>query len=189
MRKLFVVVGLTAMASLLLWVQASEPAASPEPLISITLDDVPVTAVLRMFSRITGMNFLYNPRDFDKTKRVTVNLVNEPSRPALQSILAAQGFVLLVEPGGHNVYSITKTDNPETAVRIQYASAAVSLADTVLADISSNNVVVAKAHLQAFADSNRQILKAFDESRKKTQKGSANDTSEPNVAPAPQVQH
>jgi hypothetical protein len=171
MRRLLVIVMLTSMTLLVAPVHALDSEKPSAGLISITLDDVEMVDVLRMFSRIAGTNFRYDPKDF-QALRVTVNLNDEPWLPALQSLLASHGFVLVAEPGSHNILSIVKADKPETAVRIQYASAAVTLADTVLEDIRSNNIASATASLQAFADNNRQTIKAFEISQKTAQNGS-----------------
>lgn len=172
MKMLRIFVGLVSMGLLLSQTRAAESEKPSEGLISITLDDVEIVDVLRMFSRIAGANFRYDPKDFQAV-RVTVNLNDEPWLPALQSLLASHGFVLVAEPGARNMLSIVKADKPETAVRIQYASAAVTLADAVLADIRSNNFASATARLQAFAESNRQTIKAFDASQKASQNESA----------------
>jgi hypothetical protein len=108
-------------------------------------------------------------------RRVSVNMTDEPWRPAFQTLLATRGLVLLQEPGARNSFSIVKVDTKSAAVRIQYASEAIALADAALADIRSNNVVSATARLQAFADNNRQTIKAFEESQKKPQNTSTNE--------------
>lgn len=177
MRKLHILVVFSAMTLSFLPVHAAEPESPSAGLISLSLEGVDLDTVLRMFSRMTGANIQYNPIDLSGAQRVLVSLTDEPWRPALQAILADRGLVLVTAPGGRNSYSIVKADKPETAVRIQYASAAVTLAEAVLADIKSNNVSSATAHLQAFADANRQTVKAFDASQRQPKKESANTAS------------
>ncbi len=169
MRKSLIIVALISMALLFTPAHAAESVKPSDGFISITLEGVELVDVLTLISRITGTNIQYNPRDISEIKGVYVNLVDEPWRPALQSLLAKYSLVLLAEPERRNSYSIVKADKPETAVRIQYAAAVGTVVDAVLADIKSNNVSAAIARLQDFADNNRQTIKAFGTSQKTSQ--------------------
>ena len=189
MRKLLVIVGLAAIALFLLPAHSAHSQAPADNLISIKLDDVDLTDVVRMFSRIADVHIQYDPAVLSHVRPVSVDLTDEPWRPAFQALLATRGLVLLAEPGAHNNFTIVKADSLSSAVRIQYASAAVALAEAALADIKANNVASATARLEDFADSNRQTVKAFEESQKKPQNTSTNDAPRGIVTPAPRPEH
>ncbi|MGQ9663443.1 MAG: type II secretion system protein GspD, partial [Kiritimatiellia bacterium] len=89
--------------------RAEIPGAQVKPaeasnLISVTLDDVELADVVRLFTRISGANIIVTPSNL--TGRVTVNMTNVEWRPALESILEMHGLVLLEKTPGSGVYSI-----------------------------------------------------------------------------------
>jgi type II secretory pathway component GspD/PulD (secretin) len=73
-------------------------------LISVTLDDVSLEDVVRMFTRISGANIIASASNL--TGRVTVNLTDVQWKPALQSILDMHGLTLIEKTPGTEVYSI-----------------------------------------------------------------------------------
>ena len=75
-----------------------------EELISITLDDVPLLDVVRMFTRISGANIIASPDQL--TGSVTVNLTEVKWKPALESILAMHDLGLDEKVLGTQVYTI-----------------------------------------------------------------------------------
>ncbi len=81
-----------------------------EDLITISLDDVELIDVVRMFSRIANANIIATPSNL--TARVTANLDNVAWRPALSQILAQHNLSLIERPQGSGVYSIT-TQSPD----------------------------------------------------------------------------
>lgn len=72
--------------------------------ISITLDDVEIVDVVRMFTRISGANIIATPSNLQG--RVTVNLTEVEWRPALESILDMHGLALEEKLPGSSVYSV-----------------------------------------------------------------------------------
>ncbi|MCX7590008.1 MAG: hypothetical protein N2255_00100, partial [Kiritimatiellae bacterium] len=82
-------------------------------LISVTLDDVELADVVRLFTRISGANIIVAPSNL--TGRVTVNMTNVQWKPALEAILEMHGLVLLEKSPGSGVYSIIRkpTGAPE----------------------------------------------------------------------------
>lgn len=75
-----------------------------EALISITLDDVPLVDVIRMFTRISGANIIANAENLQGN--VTVNLTDVQWRPALASILDMHDLALVEKEPGSRVYSV-----------------------------------------------------------------------------------
>ncbi len=86
------------------------PADEPS-LITISLDDVELIDVVRMFSRIAAANIIADPEIL--TARVTVNLDNVEWRPALSSILSMHGLALVERPQGSGVFTVL--DQPPDA--------------------------------------------------------------------------
>jgi type II secretory pathway component GspD/PulD (secretin) len=74
-------------------------------LISITLDDVPLQDVVRMFTRISGANIIATATNLQG--RVTVNLQDVEWKPALNSILDMHKLQLSEKAPGSGIYSIT----------------------------------------------------------------------------------
>jgi len=77
-----------------------------EDLISITLDDVEIVDVVRMFTRISGANIIATPSNLQG--RVTVNLTDVAWKPALESILDMHSLELREKTPGSGVYSIIR---------------------------------------------------------------------------------
>lgn len=73
-------------------------------LISITLDDVEIVDVVRMFTRISGANIIATPSNLQG--RVTVNLTDVQWKPALESILDMHNLALDEKLPGSGVYRI-----------------------------------------------------------------------------------
>jgi type II secretory pathway component GspD/PulD (secretin) len=82
----------------------AETEANAANLISISLDDVEMLDVVRMFSRISGANIIATPSNL--TSRVTANLDGVEWKPALTSILSMHGLALLEKTPGSGVFSI-----------------------------------------------------------------------------------
>ena len=78
-------------------------------LISIRLDAVELSDVIRMFSRISGVNILASPANLHG--RVTVNLTDVEWKPALESILDMVGLELVERTPGTEVYSVISRRN------------------------------------------------------------------------------
>lgn len=73
-------------------------------LISITLDNVEILDVVRMFTRISGANIIATPSNLQG--RVTVNLNDVEWKPALESILDMHSLALDEKLPGSGVYRI-----------------------------------------------------------------------------------
>jgi type II secretory pathway component GspD/PulD (secretin) len=84
--------------------EAAPPATKAEELISITLDDVPLVDVIRMFTRISGANIVASVTALEG--KVTVNLQDVHWKSALNSILDMHNLALVEKDLGSGVYSI-----------------------------------------------------------------------------------
>jgi type II secretory pathway component GspD/PulD (secretin) len=73
-------------------------------LISISLEDVALEDVVRMFTRISGANIIASGTNLEGT--VTVNLIDVEWKPALSSILDMHSLALVEKIPGSGVYSI-----------------------------------------------------------------------------------
>ncbi|MBN1671717.1 MAG: hypothetical protein JXR37_11815 [Kiritimatiellae bacterium] len=73
-------------------------------LITVTLDEVPLQDVVRMFTRISGANIIATGTNLQGT--VTVNLEDVEWKPALSAILDMHGLALIEKPPDSGVYSI-----------------------------------------------------------------------------------
>ena len=102
------------------------PSASTGSLINVTLDQVPLQDVVRMFTRITGANIIASASNLQGT--VTVNLQDVEWKPALSAILEMHGLAMVERTTGSGVYSILpkQAGAPEpptvTTFRLKYAS-------------------------------------------------------------------
>ena len=83
-----------------------------ENLISITLDEVEMADVVRMFTRISGANIITSPSNLQG--RVSVNLTDVEWKPALEAILDMNHLALEERTPGSAVYSINaRKEGPE----------------------------------------------------------------------------
>lgn len=86
-------------------IQGAEAETGEENRISITLDDVEMADVVRLFTRISGANIIATPSNLQG--RVTVNLEKVDWQPALESILSMHNLALREKTPGSGIYSIT----------------------------------------------------------------------------------
>ncbi len=76
-----------------------------ENLISISLDDVPMADVVRLFTSISGANIIATPSNLQG--KVTANLTDVEWKPALETILSMHNLALQQKRPGTEIYSIT----------------------------------------------------------------------------------
>jgi type II secretory pathway component GspD/PulD (secretin) len=98
------------------------PDAGPN-LISVSLDDVPLQDVVRLFTRISGANIICTATNL--RGKVTVNLQDVEWKPALSSILDMYTMMIGEKIPGSGIYSIQpKTTEPllSQAIFLNYAS-------------------------------------------------------------------
>lgn len=75
-----------------------------ENLISVSLDDVPLQDVVRMFTRISGANIIATSTNLQG--KVTVNLQDVEWKPALSSILDMYNLTVFEKIPGSGIYSV-----------------------------------------------------------------------------------
>ncbi|HKL22409.1 MAG TPA: secretin N-terminal domain-containing protein [Tichowtungia sp.] len=94
-----------------------------DELVSLSLKDVELQDVVRMFSRLSGVNIIVpdlsqgQGEGQQASKRIDVNLENVEWKPALQAILDTQDLELFEKIPGSEVYSIRKKLPPAEAPR------------------------------------------------------------------------
>jgi len=142
---------------------APERSASEE-LISITLDDVPLVDVVRMFTRISGANIIANAEDLQGN--VTVNLTDVAWKPALSSILDMHSLGLVEKTLGSGVYSIVlrAADAPEpmitksfqlnfsTVVDVSPVLQSMLAEGATLSEFPSRNIIVVRSTSENLSD-------------------------------------
>ncbi|MBA4387043.1 MAG: hypothetical protein C0404_03620 [Verrucomicrobia bacterium] len=95
---------------------ASTNAAS-EDLIDITLEDVPMAEVVRMFTRLSKANIIASPSNLNG--QVTVNLIGVKWKPALECILDMNNMQLVEKPSGSGMYQIIGKQPGVEPMRVQ----------------------------------------------------------------------
>jgi len=73
-------------------------------LISVTLDDVPLPDVVKLFTKISGANIIAATTNL--TGSVTANLQDVAWRPAFEAILERQGLLLVEKPADSGIFVV-----------------------------------------------------------------------------------
>ena len=140
-----------------------------EELISITLDDVPLVDVVRMFTRIAGVNIIASAEDLQGN--VTVNLTDVAWKPALSAILAMHNLGLVEKEPGTDVYSVVPrpADAPPPMLTRSYSLHFSTVSDVApviesmlagsgtLSRFDSRNIIVVRSTSENLADIQRLI--------------------------------
>lgn len=141
--------------------------AGEEELISITLDDVPLVDVVRMFTRISGVNIIASAEDLEGS--VTVNLSDVAWQPALSSILEMHSLALIEKEPGSGVYSIVPraADAPPPM-----ATKSFQLKFSTVADVSPivKSMLEEGATLSEFSSRNMIVVRSTPENLAAVQK-------------------
>ncbi len=107
------------------------PEGDGKNLISVSLDDVPLQDVVRLFTRISGANIIATSTNLQG--KVTVNLQDVEWKPALGSILDMYSMMIAEKIPGSGIYSIQpKLSEPMIAQTIFLNFASVSNVITVV---------------------------------------------------------
>jgi len=131
-----------------------------ENLISITLDDVEMADVVRMFTRISGANIIASPSNL--TGRVTVNLADVEWKPALMSILDMNNLDLVEKTPGSGVYSIVaKIPGAPAQMVVETIFLKYASVSNVLPVVSSM-VSDVKGTVTAFPSKNALVIRTTD---------------------------
>ncbi len=146
-------------------------------LISITLDNVPLAEVVRMFALVSGANIVANADTLTGT--VTVNLKDVEWKPALNSILDMHGFTLVEKDLNSGVYSIVQRplDAPVPMLTKSFKLKFATVADispiirsmipegATLNEFGSRNMLVVRSTAESLSDID-QIIKEIDKPKK-----------------------
>lgn len=146
-------------------------------LISITLNNVPLIDVVRMFTLISGANIVANSDILTGT--VTVNLKDVEWKPALNSILDMHGFSLVEKELNSGVYSIVQRplDAPVPMLTKSFKLKFATVNDispiirnmlpegATLNEFSSRNMLVVRSTSESLSDID-QIIKEIDQPTK-----------------------
>lgn len=84
--------------------QTNAAGASESQLISVTLDDVPLADVVKLFTKISGANIIAATTNLNGS--VTANLQDVAWKPAFEAILERQGLLLVEKPANSGIYVV-----------------------------------------------------------------------------------
>ena len=146
-------------------------------LISITLNNVPLIDVVRMFTLVSGANIVANADILAGT--VTVNLKEVEWKPALNSILDMHGFSLVEKELNSGIYSIIQRplDAPVPMLTKSFKLKFATVNDispiirnmlpegATLNEFNSRNMLVVRSTSESLSDID-QIIKEIDQPTK-----------------------
>lgn len=125
--------------------------------ISITLDDVEMVDVVRMFTRVSGANIIATPTQL--VGRVTVNLTDVGWKPAMDSILDMHNLQLVEKIPGSGVYSILPRQpgalEPMIVETIFLNYATVGMVEPVV-----RNMLISGGTISSFPSRNAMIIRS-----------------------------
>lgn len=150
------------------------PEGAGQNLISVSLDDVPLQDVVRLFTRISGANIIASSTNLQG--KVTVNLQDVEWKPALGSILDMYSMMIAEKIPGSGIYSIQpKLSEPLIAQSIFLNYASVSNVITVVhpmlglggsvSPFINANALVVRASAANLSDI-RKVITEIDQPRK-----------------------
>ncbi len=131
--------------------------------VSLTLDDVQLRDVVRMMTRIAGVDLSFDSKDPTFGERTSINVENKPWKPFFSSVLAQHGLLLVEDSPGSQTYSIIRAASPDAAARIRASQDAVAFVDAVLADLNADNLAAAKDRLVKYREHNAEVIKTTQE--------------------------
>ncbi|MEI8242935.1 MAG: secretin N-terminal domain-containing protein [bacterium] len=150
-------------------------AANTSQVISLTLDDVPLAEVVRLFTRISGANIIAATTNLQG--QVTANLQDVPWRPAFESILERQSLQLIEKPPASGIFVIEgrkSGEDPRVSTTIKLSYAKVADVSTLVTGIlgkdgtstpfAAGNTIVINASVLKAADV-RKIIEELDRPR------------------------
>lgn len=124
-------------------------------LITISLDNVELEDVIRMFTRLADANIIVSASNL--TGKVTVNLVDVEWRPALQSILEMNGLSMEEKSPGSRVYTILAGAPDPMKVKTYFLRyTTVGTVEPVV-----RPMLVSGASLSTFPSKNAMIVKSL----------------------------
>lgn len=134
------------------------PGAAQEGLISVTLDNVPLQDVVRMFARISGANIVAGT---NLQGAVTVSLKDVEWQPALRTILDTAGMTLVMKSPG--IYSVVSKEEAAAApVMLETLYLKYTTVSNVL-PIVQKMLVSSNASVAAFPAANAIVVQETSE--------------------------
>ena len=129
-----------------------------ENLISISLDNVPLQDVMRMFARISGANIVSGT---NLQGNITVNLKDVEWQPALRTILDTAGMTLVMKSPG--IYSIvSKSEAASAPVTIDTIYLKFTTVTNVL-PVIQKMLLSSNASVAAFSSANALVVQETSE--------------------------
>lgn len=125
-------------------------------LISISLDDVEMVDVVRMFTRISDANIIATASNL--TGKVTVNLTDVEWRPALISILDMQNLALIEKTPGSEIYSIVRR-SPDAPEPLLVETFFLNYASVAEVQTAIQPVLAPVAKMSTFPSRNALVIK------------------------------
>jgi type II secretory pathway component GspD/PulD (secretin) len=133
-------------------------AGAKENLISISLDNVPLQDVMRMFARISGANIVSGT---NLQGNITVNLKDVEWQPALRTILDTAGMTLVMKSPG--IYSIvSKSEAASAPVTIDTIYLKFTTVTNVL-PVIQKMLISSNASIASFAAANALVIQETSE--------------------------
>jgi type IV pilus assembly protein PilQ len=133
-------------------------AGAKENLISISLDNVPLQDVMRMFARISGANIVSGT---NLQGNITVNLRDVEWQPALRTILDTAGMTLIMKSPG--IYSIvSKSEAATSPVTIDTIYLRYSTVTNVM-PVIQKMLISSNASVASFASANALVVQETSE--------------------------
>lgn len=134
------------------------PGAAKEGLISVTLDNVPLQDVVRMFARISGANIVSGT---NLQGTVTVSLKDVEWQPALRTILDTAGMTLVMKSPG--IYSVvSKSEAAAAPVTLETIYLRYTTVSNVL-PIVQKMLVSSNSSAAAFPSANAIVVQETSE--------------------------
>jgi type IV pilus assembly protein PilQ len=134
------------------------PGAAKEGLISVTLDNVPLQDVVRMFARISGANIVSGT---NLQGTVTVSLKDVEWQPALRTILDTAGMTLVMKSPG--IYSVvSKSEAAAAPVTLETIYLRYTTVSNVL-PIVQKMLVSSNSSAAAFPSANAVVVQETSE--------------------------
>lgn len=129
-----------------------------ENLISISLDNVPLQDVMRMFARISGANIVSGT---NLQGNITVNLKDVEWQPALRTILDTAGMTLVMKSPG--IYSVvSKSEAASAPVTIDTIYLKYTTVTNVL-PVIQKMLISSNASIASFAAANALVIQETSE--------------------------
>ena len=144
---------------------------SEDNLISITVDNVALEDVVRMFTKLSDANIVATATNLEGT--VTVSLTDVEWRPALSAILEIHQLALVEKTPGSGIWSIVPRSPDEgpplhvQVIRLRFAKVSdvapiltAMFGDTggSVSEFASRNTVIVRATAEALEDINKLVL-------------------------------